>query len=89
MRPDETRRKKPCDPKAAAEVICIKRILIVASVYTGAGHQSIADALMEQFARMPDVEAQVIDGFEMMGQAGVRGSRISGFLTRIRCSMPR
>lgn len=82
MRPDETRRKKPCDPKAAAEVICIKRILIVASVYTGAGHQSIADALMEQFARMPDVEAQVIDGFEMMGQAGVRGSRIYGFLTR-------
>ena len=63
-------------------MIDIKRILIVSSAYTGAGHQSIADALTEQFLRMPDVRIQVIDGFELMGRAGIHAGRIYGFLTR-------
>ena len=60
----------------------MKKILIVTSVYTGGGHKSISDSLMEQFASMPDVEAQVIDGFELMGRTGLRLSRLYGFLTR-------
>ncbi len=60
----------------------MKRILLVNSVYTGGGHKSISDALMEQFSGMPDVEVHVIDGFELMGKAGVRASRLYGFMTR-------
>lgn len=60
----------------------MKKILLVTSVYTGAGHKSISDSLTEQFSGMPDVEVQVIDGFELMGKTGVRASRMYGFLTR-------
>ncbi len=60
----------------------MKKILVVTSVYTGGGHKSISDSLMEQFSAMPDVEAQVIDGFELMGKTGVHLSKLYGFLTR-------
>ncbi len=60
----------------------MKRILLITSAYTGAGHKSISDSLTEQFSLMPDVEAQVIDGFELMGRTGVRAAGIYGFLTR-------
>ena len=60
----------------------MKRILLVTSAYTGAGHKSISDALTEQFSQMPDVEVKVIDGFELMGSKGIRLSRLYGFLTR-------
>ena len=60
----------------------MKKILLVTSVYTGAGHKSISDSLMEQFAKLPDVQVEVIDGFELMGEIGVQSSKIYGFVTR-------
>lgn len=60
----------------------MKRILLITSVYTGAGHKSISDSLIDQFSAMPDVEVQVIDGFELMGGLGVPSSKIYGFMTR-------
>ena len=60
----------------------MKRILLVTSVYTGAGHQSISESLTEQFSGMPDVEVQVIDGFELAGRIGVRASKVYGTVTR-------
>ena len=60
----------------------MKKILLVTSVYTGAGHKSISDSLMEQFAKLPDVQVEVIDGFELMGEIGVQSSKLYGFVTR-------
>lgn len=60
----------------------MKQILLVTSVYTGGGHKSISDSLMEQFSAIPDVEARVIDGFELMGNLGIRASRFYGTVTR-------
>ena len=60
----------------------MKKILLVTSAYTGAGHKSISDSLTEQFAGMSGIEVQVVDGFELMGRTGIRLSGIYGFLTR-------
>ena len=60
----------------------MKKILLVTSAYTGAGHLSISEALTEQFSQMPGVEVKVIDGFELMGAKGIRLSRLYGFMTR-------
>ena len=73
MRDAEIRRK---------QVMPMKKILLVTSVYTGAGHKSISDSLMEQFARLPEVQVEVIDGFELMGEIGVQSSKLYGFVTR-------
>ena len=59
-----------------------KRILLVTSAHTGAGHQSISDALAEQFAGMPGVEVKIVDGFDLIGRIGVRLSGLYGFMTR-------
>ena len=60
----------------------MKRILLITSANTGAGHRSITEALTEQFSEMPDVEVQVIDGFSLMGRIGIPSAKIYGFLTR-------
>lgn len=60
----------------------MKRILLITSVYTGHGHKSISDSLMEQFSEMPDVKVHVVDGFELMGKTGVRISKLYGPTTR-------
>ena len=60
----------------------MKKILIFSSVHTGAGHKSISDALTEQFSGMPDVKAQVVDGFEVLGCTGRFTARLYGFETR-------
>ena len=65
-----------------AQVIRMKKILLVTSVYTGAGHQSISDALVEQFSLMTDVEVKVLEGFELLGSAGRFFPRLYGVTTR-------
>ena len=60
----------------------MKKILIFSSGHTGAGHQSISDALMEQFSGMQDVEAQTVDGFEVLGCTGLFTAGLYGFETR-------
>ena len=60
----------------------MKRILLVTSVYTGSGHKSISDSLVEQFSGMPDVEVMVADGFSFAGKLGVQVSKIYKYTTR-------
>jgi len=60
----------------------MKKILLITSVYTGAGHKSISDALAEQFSEMPGVEVKVIDGFELAGSLWPQLSKFYGFTTR-------
>ncbi len=60
----------------------MKKIMLITSAYTGAGHRSISDALAEQFSRMPDLEVRVIDGFELMGRTGVSIAHKYGLMCR-------
>lgn len=60
----------------------MKKILLITSAYTGHGHKSISDALLEQLGTLPGVEARVLDGFALMGEMGVRMSRMYGPMTR-------
>ena len=55
--------KNTAEARSTATGVTMKKILLVTSVYTGAGHKSISDSLLEQFAKLPDVQVQVIDGF--------------------------
>jgi len=60
----------------------MKKIMILSSQYTGHGHKSISDALVEQLRAYPDVQVDVVEGFELIGAVGVRFSRMYGPLTR-------
>jgi processive 1,2-diacylglycerol beta-glucosyltransferase len=60
----------------------MKRIMILSSNYTGHGHKSICEAICEQLGKLPDVEYQVIDGFELIGKAGVSASKMYGPITQ-------
>ena len=60
----------------------MKRILLITSVYTGAGHKSISDALVEQFSEMSGVQIKVVDGFEFLSRIGVLSSRLYGLVMR-------
>ena len=60
----------------------MKRILIFSSDHTGAGHRSITEALTEQFSAFPDVEVQVVEGFETLGRSALFIASLYGFLTR-------
>lgn len=53
-----------------------KRILIITSQFTGHGHKSISDAISEQLSRYPDAVVRVIDGFTLIGKAGVSASKL-------------
>ena len=57
-------------------------ILIISSNNTGCGHKSIAEALMEQFKEIPNVNAKVIEGFDTNGIVLNTFSKSYGFLTR-------
>lgn len=59
-----------------------KKILIIGANYTGYGHRSICEALCEQLDKYPDVEYRVVDGFSLIGRAGVNASKIYGPMTR-------
>ncbi len=56
--------------------------MILSSNYTGHGHKSICEAICEQLSKHPDVEYQVIDGFELIGKAGVSASKMYGPITQ-------
>ena len=60
----------------------MKRILLITSANTGGGHKSISDSLTEQFSAMEDVEVKTIDGFALLGRAGVHGSKQYNFMLR-------
>ena len=59
-----------------------KKILIISSEFTGRGHKSITDALCEQFDKIEDTDVSILEGFSMMGKAGIRISKFYGPLTR-------
>lgn len=46
----------------------MRRLLIITAVYTGHGHKSISDALMERLAEYKDLEVKTIDGFDLMSK---------------------
>ena len=58
------------------------KIMLLTSQYTGRGHMSIAEALMEHFERMKDLTVDVVDGFIFMGRQGVTNSKIYNVITR-------
>lgn len=60
----------------------MKKILLITSAYTGHGHKSISDALLEQFSALDGVEVRVLDGFALMGEMGLRMSKMYGPMTR-------
>ena len=60
----------------------MKKILLITAMYTGHGHKSISDALVEQFREFPGLEVRVIDGFELLGAYGPRMSKLYGVTTR-------
>lgn len=64
----------------------MKKILLITAAYTGHGHKSISDALMEQFAQIPELEVRVVDGFALMGDLGLQMSKMYGPMTRYRCT---
>ncbi|MBR2571451.1 MAG: glycosyltransferase [Clostridia bacterium] len=60
----------------------MKRILILSSNFTGHGHASIAQSLTERLDAYDDVLYEVVDGFSLVGNAGVKMSKIYGPITR-------
>lgn len=60
----------------------MKKIMIIHSVYTGHGHKSISDALVEQLKKYDDVEVEVVDGFSLIGKAALEASKFYGPMTR-------
>ena len=59
-----------------------KKILIISSDYTGNGHKSITEALVEQFDRHAGVRVQIIDGYSLSGSLGIRIGKMYGVITR-------
>lgn len=60
----------------------IKNILIISSDYTGHGHKSITDSLLEKFVNHSDVKVTVVDGFGLGGNVLVRIGKMYGTITR-------
>jgi processive 1,2-diacylglycerol beta-glucosyltransferase len=60
----------------------IKNILIISSEFTGHGHKSITDSLIERFSKYPDVKIHVVDGFSLGGNLLVRVGKMYGTITR-------
>jgi processive 1,2-diacylglycerol beta-glucosyltransferase len=60
----------------------INNILIVSSNYTGHGHKSITDSLLEKFSVHPNVNVHVVDGFTLTGNMGFRVGKLYGSVTR-------
>lgn len=44
----------------------MRRLLLITAEYTGHGHKSISDALMERLSVYEDIEIRCIDGFDLM-----------------------
>ena len=60
----------------------VNNILIISSNYTGHGHKSITESLIEKFSLYPDVNVHVIDGFSLAGKFGLRIGKLYGSVTR-------
>ncbi len=60
----------------------MKKVMILMSAYTGHGHKSITDSLVEQFAAYPDVEVEVVEGFALIGRAAISSAKMYGPVTR-------
>lgn len=62
----------------------MRRLLILTAVYTGHGHKSISDALMERLKAYPDIEVRAIDGFDLMTKVQkVCAEKTYGPITRL------
>lgn len=62
----------------------MKRILILTSLYTGHGHKSVSDALVERFEQYEDIGVRAVDGFELMNKVEqYMGERTYGPITRM------
>jgi processive 1,2-diacylglycerol beta-glucosyltransferase len=60
----------------------VNNILVISSNYTGHGHKSISESLIEKFSLYPDVNVHVIDGFSLAGKFGLRIGKLYGSVTR-------
>ncbi len=60
----------------------MRNIVIISSDYTGHGHKSISEALVEQFNQYEDVNINVIDGFDLGGNMWVKVGKSYGLVTR-------
>ncbi|MBQ1935231.1 MAG: UDP-N-acetylglucosamine--LPS N-acetylglucosamine transferase [Clostridia bacterium] len=58
-----------------------KHVLLISSAYTGNGHQSITEALCEQFSKL-GATVSVLEGFDLLGRPGVKISKAYGPVTR-------
>ncbi|NLG24142.1 MAG: glycosyltransferase [Clostridiales bacterium] len=60
----------------------MKKLMILTSVYTGHGHKSISDSLAEAFQQYSDLQVDVAEAFLLIGEAGIRLSKMYGPMTR-------
>lgn len=60
----------------------IKNILIISSDFTGHGHKSITESLLEKFELSPDVNVHVVDGFFLGGLPLSKVGKMYGPITR-------
>lgn len=59
-----------------------KNVLIISSDFTGHGHKSITESLLEQFANYPETRVKVVDGFSLGGNIGLSAGKMYGSITR-------
>ena len=60
----------------------MKRVMILTSYITGAGHKSITEALLEKFALRDDIEAKAVECFDFGGKAQRKVGEMYGTVTR-------
>ncbi|WKB37155.1 hypothetical protein QS257_10960 [Terrilactibacillus sp. S3-3] len=60
----------------------IKNILIISSDFTGHGHKSITESLLEKFELSSDVNVHVVDGFFLGGLSLSKIGKMYGPITR-------
>ena len=59
-----------------------KRVMILTSYITGAGHKSITEALLEQISLHPEVTTEIVECFELGGSAHRTIGELYGTVTR-------
>ncbi len=60
----------------------MRNVVIISSDYTGHGHKSISESLLEQFNLHDDVNVKIIDGFDLGGNMWVKVGKSYGLVTR-------
>ena len=60
----------------------MRNVVIISSDYTGHGHKSISESLLEQFNLYDDVNVKIIDGFDLGGNMWVKVGKSYGLVTR-------